>query len=70
VVDPDKLILMTTWDYLRQLEEARRIQSTDAILDAIRENGRNPILRDLWSNHDPEVKDAVKAILERTHKNN
>jgi hypothetical protein len=28
--------------------------------DAIR-----PPLRDLWSQHDPEVRDAVKAILAR-----
>jgi hypothetical protein len=25
IVDPDRLILLTTWDYLRQLEEARRM---------------------------------------------
>lgn len=25
IIDPDKLILLTTWDYLRQLEEAQRI---------------------------------------------
>jgi hypothetical protein len=59
------LILLTTWDYLRQLEEAQRIQSADAVIDAVRRAGRNPPKRDLWSNHDPEIRDAVKAVLAR-----
>ena len=65
VVDPGKLILLTTWDYLRQLEDAQRIQSTDAVLDAVRLAGRNPPMRDLWSQHDPEIRDAVKTIVTR-----
>lgn len=65
VVDPDRLILLTTWDYLRQLEEAQRIQSADAVWDAAREAGRNPPRRDLWSNHDPEIREAVKDMLSR-----
>ena len=63
IVDPEKLILLTTWDYLRQLEEARRIQSADMVIAAARAAGRNPPTRDLWSQHDPEIRDAVKAIL-------
>ncbi len=66
IVDPEKLILLTTWDYLRQLEEAQRIQSADAVIAAVREAGRNPPIRDLWSQHDPAVRDAVKAIIART----
>jgi hypothetical protein len=65
VFEPDKAILLTTWDYLRQLEEAQRIQSADAVIEAVRAAGRNPPLRDLWSQHDPEVRDAVKAIITR-----
>jgi hypothetical protein len=67
IVDPEKLILLTTWDYLRQLEEAQRIQSADAIIAAVRAAGRNPPTRDLWSQHDPEIRDAVKAIIARAH---
>jgi hypothetical protein len=67
IVDPAKLILLTTWDYLRQLEAARRIQSADAVIAAVREAGRNPPMRDLWSQHDPEVRNAVQAILARAH---
>lgn len=63
IVDPEKLILLTTWDFLRQLEEAQRIQSADAIMAAVRDAGRNPPERDLWSRHDPEVREAVRSIL-------
>ena len=58
-----------TWNYLRQLEEAQRIQSAQTIMDMVRQTGRNPSLRDLWSGHGPEVKDAVIAILEQPHQN-
>lgn len=62
---PDKAILLTTWDYLRQLEEAQCIQSADAVIDAVRLAGRNPPKRDLWSGHEPEIRDAVKDIIAR-----
>lgn len=65
VFEPEKAILLTTWDYLRQLEEAQRIQSADAVIEAVREAGRNPPQRDLWSQHDPEIRDAVRAVIER-----
>jgi hypothetical protein len=66
IVDPAKLILLTTWDYLRQLEDAQRIQSADAVIAAVREAGRNPPIRDLWSQHDPEVREAVMAVIAGT----
>lgn len=66
IIDPEKLILLTTWDHLRQLEEAQRIQSADAVIEAVRQVGRNPPTRDLWSRHDPDIRDAVKTILART----
>ena len=63
VADPAKLIPLTTWDYLRQLEDAHRIQSADEVMANIRSAGRNPSVRDLWSGHDPDIRDAVKAVL-------
>lgn len=66
VIDPDRIILLTTWDFLRQLEEAQRIQSADAVIDQVRAAGRNPVQRDLWSGHDPDIRDAVKAILAKS----
>lgn len=65
IFDPEKLIVLTIWDYLRQLEDAQRIQSADVVIAAVRAAGRNPPTRDFWSQHDPEVRDAVKAIISR-----
>ncbi len=55
VIDPRRTIRLTTWDYLRQLEESGRIQSVDAALDAAREAGRHAEAFDLWEQHDPEI---------------
>ncbi|MGC9272185.1 hypothetical protein [Acidiphilium sp.] len=63
IVDPEKLILITTWDYLRQLEEAQRIQSADAVIAAVRAAGRQPPLFNLLSGHDPEIREAVMQII-------
>ena len=68
VFEPEKTILLTTWDYLRQLEQAQRIQSADAVIETVRRAGRNPPKRDLWSDHDPEVKEAVRAVIDRAHR--
>jgi hypothetical protein len=68
IFDPERLIPLTTWDYLRQLEDARRIQSAESVMDNIRAAGRNPSTRDLWSGHDPEIRDAVRAILTNLEK--
>jgi len=64
VFEPEKAILLTTWDYLRQLEDAQRIQSADAVMEAVRQAGRDSPRRDLWSTHDPEIRDAVRAVIE------
>ena len=63
VVDPEKLILLSTWDFLRQLEEAQRIQSAEAVMEAVREAGRHPPTRELFGQHDPEIRDAVRAAI-------
>ena len=68
VIDPERIILLTTWDFLRQLEEAQRIQSADAVIDLVRAAGRNPVQRDLWSGHEPDIRDAVRAILDKSRK--
>lgn len=63
--DPARIVLLSTWDFLRQLEAARRIQSADATLEAARRGGRNPSTRSLWDQHDPETREAVRAVLDR-----
>lgn len=68
VIDPDRLILLTTWDFLRQLEEAKRIQSADAVIAAVRAAGRNPPMLDLFSRHDPQIREAVRAVIDQAHR--
>jgi hypothetical protein len=68
VADPERTVLLTTWDYLRQLEEARRIQSAEAVIDAVRASGRNPPERDLFKDHPAELRDQVQRILRRSDK--
>ena len=67
VFEPEKAILLTTWDYSRQLEEAGRIQWADLVMQAVREAGRNPPRRDLWSGHDPDIRAAVRAVIDQAH---
>ena len=66
IVDPQKIILLTTWEYLRELEGEQRIQSADAVMEAARAVGRHPPTHDLWSGYDPEIRDDVKAVLRRS----
>lgn len=66
-LDPDRTILLTTWDFLRQLEEAQRIQSAALVMAAVREAGRNPPQRDLWSRLDPDIREAVRSVIEGAH---
>jgi len=68
VIDPDRLILLTTWDYLRQLEQAQRIQSAEAVMEAVRAAGRNPPSHDLFSPHDPEIREAVRKVIETANR--
>ena len=68
ITDPDRLILLTTWDYLCQLEEAQRIQSADAVIETVRRAGRNAPKRDLWGGHDPEIREAVRDVIDRAHR--
>jgi hypothetical protein len=70
VFEPERTILLTTWDYLRQLEAGHRIQSADAVIEAVRRTGRNPPQRDLWSDHDPEIREAVRTVIDRAHRDN
>jgi hypothetical protein len=58
-----RVIVLTTWDYLRCLEDAQRIQSADAVIESVQAIGRNAPRRSIWDKHDPAVRDAVRAIL-------
>ena len=68
ITDPQKVVLLTTRDYLTQLEEAQRIQSVDAVFSAARERGRHSATHELWSQHEPEIRDAVRRVIARAHR--
>jgi hypothetical protein len=38
------------------------------VIEAVRAAGRNPPTRDMWSRHDPEIRDAVRAVIETAHR--
>ena len=65
IVDPSRLVLLGTWDFLRQLEAAQRIQSADAFAQTVAAAGVSLPKRDLFGRHDPAVRDAVREILGR-----
>ncbi|MEO5369945.1 MAG: hypothetical protein H7833_07730 [Magnetococcus sp. DMHC-1] len=53
---------------MNQLEEARRIESANAVMELVHKAGRNPPMADLWHQHDPEIRHAVRSLLEKTHR--
>lgn len=63
VVDPHRLVLMGTWDFLLQLENAQRIQSADTVRSEVLAAGITLPTRDVFGRHDPEVREAVREIL-------
>lgn len=62
--EASRVIVMTTWDYLQCLEDAQRIQSADATLQAVEALGRNAPRRSVWDKHHPDIRDAVRAIVD------
>jgi hypothetical protein len=68
VIIPDAVFHEATHAAGKLGAQAQRIQSADAVMEAVRQAGRNPPRRDLWSNHDPAVRDAVRAVIERAHR--
>jgi hypothetical protein len=67
IVDPERLILLTTWDYLRQLEEAAAHPVSRCNHRCCARGRPQPPARDLRSRHDPDIRDAVKAIITGAH---
>ena len=65
VRERDKLIELSTMDFLRLLEEERRIQSADAVFERAVAAGRSPGRHEKLAEHDPEIRDAVRDVLGR-----
>lgn len=66
--DKERVIPITTHDLLALLEEQHRIQSADAVLARAREAGRTIKRYTLYQEHPEEVRDAVRAAIERAHR--
>jgi hypothetical protein len=63
VRERDKIIELTTMDFLLLLEAERRIQSADMVFDRALAAGRTPSRVEKFSDHDPAVRDAVRDTL-------
>ena len=55
----EKIVELTTMDFLKLLEEERRIQSADAVFDRALAAGRAPSRGGKFSDHDASVRVAV-----------
>ena len=61
-----RAIIITVRDFLVTLERLGRINSADAVYDAVVAAGRTPSRRELLDQHDPLLKEAVARLLGRT----
>lgn len=63
VRERDRIIELTTLDFLTLLEQERRIQSAEAVFDRAIAAGRTPTRTEKLSDHDPAIRDAVRETL-------
>jgi len=61
-----KLGALEIIDWYRAHTDKVRVEPTEIFQNemTLRAIGRDPPTRDLWSGHDPEVRDAVRRIVE------
>lgn len=65
VQDREKIIAISTTDFLRILEREGRIQSADAVLAMALEAGRAPGRREHLSAHAADIREAVQALVRK-----
>jgi hypothetical protein len=63
VRERERIIELSTMDFLKLLEAERRIQSADAVFDRALAAGRTPSLVEKFAEHDPALRDAVRDTL-------
>lgn len=63
VRERDRLVELSTMDFLRLLEEERRIQSADAVFERALAAGRSPGRHEKLGEHAPAIREAVRDIL-------
>lgn len=59
----DRIIELSTMEFLKLLETEQRIQSADAVFDRAVAVGRTPSRTEKFADHDPSVREAVRETL-------
>ena len=63
VRERERIIELSTMDYLKLLEAEQRIQSADAVFDRALAAGRTPSRVEKFGEHDPALREAVRDTL-------
>jgi len=63
VRERERIVELSTMDFLKLLEAEQRIQSADAVFDSALAAGRTPSRVEKFGEHDPAVRDAVRDTL-------
>jgi hypothetical protein len=63
VREREKIVELSTMDFLKLLEAERRIQSAEAIFERALEAGRNPSRVEKFGEHDRSMQEAVRDTL-------
>jgi len=62
----ERIVEISTRDFLALLEAEQRIQSADAVIERAMEAGRRPSRVEKFADHDPTIRDAVREALAAT----
>ena len=63
VRERERIIELSTMDFLKLLEAEQRIQSADAVFDQALAAGRTPSRVEKFAEHDPDLREAVRDTL-------
>jgi hypothetical protein len=64
VRERSRIVEISTMDFLTILESERRIQSAEAVFERALAAGRAPSRASRYAEHDPDIRDAARAVLE------
>jgi hypothetical protein len=65
--DKERIIELSTMDFLRILETERRIQSADHVFDVVQQAGRNASRVEKLSGHGGATSASIRALLREAH---
>jgi hypothetical protein len=63
VRERNRIVELSTMDFLRLLESEQRIQSAEAVFERALAAGRTPSRIEKFAEHDPAIRDAVRQTL-------